>query len=218
MKNPTPTRSIKHEAKRYNMIKSQIVHIAYDLFIQHGIKGVSMDDVAKSAGVSKRTLYESFEDKEALLAAGIEQKFQDYTQRLAKIEKGHFNALEIILLFYEDVIGNLNRHNEKFYTDLKKYPKVLEQIEQNGKLADEKGFALLNKGVKEELFLKNVNLKLITTLEKECLKMLQTSHAFEEFSITEVFSTTLLTFLKGICTEKGRIIIDRFERRRSLLS
>ena len=46
------------------MIKEQIINTAFDLFSQYGIKSVSMDDVAKAAGISKRTLYESFEDKE----------------------------------------------------------------------------------------------------------------------------------------------------------
>ena len=51
------------------MIKEQIINTAFDLFSQYGIKSVSMDDVAKAAGISKRTLYESFEDKETLLIA-----------------------------------------------------------------------------------------------------------------------------------------------------
>ena len=53
------------------MIKEQIINTAFDLFSQYGIKSVSMDDVAKAAGISKRTLYESFEDKETLLIEGI---------------------------------------------------------------------------------------------------------------------------------------------------
>ena len=52
------------------MIKEQIINTAFDLFSQYGIKSVSMDDVAKAAGISKRTLYESFEDKETLLIEG----------------------------------------------------------------------------------------------------------------------------------------------------
>ena len=54
------------------MIKEQIINTAFDLFSQYGIKSVSMDDVAKAAGISKRTLYESFEDKETLLIEGID--------------------------------------------------------------------------------------------------------------------------------------------------
>ena len=58
------------------MIKEQIINTAFDLFSQYGIKSVSMDDVAKAAGISKRTLYESFEDKETLLIEGDRSQFR----------------------------------------------------------------------------------------------------------------------------------------------
>ena len=60
------------------MIKEQIINTAFDLFSQYGIKSVSMDDVAKAAGISKRTLYESFEDKETLLIEGIDHNSESY--------------------------------------------------------------------------------------------------------------------------------------------
>lgn len=53
------------------MNKEQIMMTALDLFSQHGIKSVSMDDLARNMGISKRTIYEFFEDKETLLAEGI---------------------------------------------------------------------------------------------------------------------------------------------------
>ena len=62
------------------MIKEQIINTAFDLFSQYGIKSVSMDDVAKAAGISKRTLYESFEDKETLLIEGIDHNSESLGQ------------------------------------------------------------------------------------------------------------------------------------------
>lgn len=83
------------------MIKEQIINTAFDLFSQYGIKSVSMDDVAKAAGISKRTLYESFEDKETLLIEGIDHNSESLGQYLTGLEKEPFNALEVILLFYD---------------------------------------------------------------------------------------------------------------------
>ena len=200
------------------MIKDQITHTAYELFIRNGIKRVSMDEIAKSAGVSKRTLYESFEDKEALLAEGIEQKSQFFSQRFALIEQGSYNALEIILLFYEEVMKYPCWHNEKFYEDLKKYPKIQDRIALNEKRTGEKCMSLLAQGVKEGVFEKDVKSKLITTLVRELMKMIRPSHVFNEYPVAEVYSTILFTFLRGISTEKGRTIIDRFDLKRSYQS
>ena len=88
------------------MIKEQIINTAFDLFSQYGIKSVSMDDVAKAAGISKRTLYESFEDKETLLIEGIDHNSESLGQYLTGLEKEPFNALEVILLY--------NPQNEMF--------------------------------------------------------------------------------------------------------
>lgn len=86
------------------MIKEQIINTAFDLFSQYGIKSVSMDDVSKAAGISKRTLYESFEDKETLLIEGIDHNTESLGQYLTGLEKEPFNALEVILLFYEEMM------------------------------------------------------------------------------------------------------------------
>ena len=68
------------DVTKTNMIKEQIINTAFDLFSQYGIKSVSMDDVAKAAGISKRTLYESFEDKEPLLIEGIDRNSESLGQ------------------------------------------------------------------------------------------------------------------------------------------
>ena len=63
------------------IIKEQIMLTAFDLFSEHGIKNVSMDDIAHNASISKRTLYELFEDKETLLTECINLS---YTKRFIK--------------------------------------------------------------------------------------------------------------------------------------
>ncbi len=149
------------------MIKEQIINTAFDLFSQYGIKSVSMDDVAKAAGISKRTLYESFEDKETLLI------------------------------------------------DLKKYPKAQQKIEMNKARMGKRCMDLFTRGVKEGVFQKGINFEIMALLVKEQTKMLRPSNVFCKHSITEVYNTILLTFLKGISTEKGRAILDRFDLKQS---
>jgi len=109
------------DVTKKNMIKEQIINTAFDLFSQYGIKSVRTDDVEKAAGISKRTLYESFEDKETLLIEGIDHNTESLGQYLTGLEKEPFNALEVILLFYEEMMKNPRWFNEKFYEDLMEY-------------------------------------------------------------------------------------------------
>ena len=54
-------------------IKDRIVQEAGQLFLEYGIKNISMDQLASSIGISKRTIYENFEDKEQILSTFLEQ-------------------------------------------------------------------------------------------------------------------------------------------------
>lgn len=197
------------------MIKEQIINTAFDLFSQYGIKSVSMDDVAKAAGISKRTLYESFEDKETLLTDGIDLHFKSLGQDLKGLEKESFNALEVILLFYEKIMKKPRWFNEKFYEDLKKYPKAQQKIEMSKARIGKRCMALFTQGVKEGVFQEGINFEIMVLLVKEQMKMLRPSNVFCGHSNTEVYNTILLTFLKGISTEKGRAILDKFVLKQS---
>ena len=197
------------------MIKEQILLTAFDLFSQYGVKSVSMDNIAHNMSISKRTIYEFFEDKEALLIEGMKLNSKHLSLYIEQLEKEPYTVMEVILLFYEELLKNTRWYNKKYYDDLKKYPKALKQAEKNEAIFSDKCLALLERGKKEGVFLQDVNFKILALLAKKQAKMLCPSKIFANYSISEVYNTILLTFLRGISTEKGRIILDRFAIKQS---
>lgn len=195
------------------MIKEEIMLTAFDLFAQYGIKSVSMDDIAHNMGISKRTIYEFFEDKETLLLEGFELNYNKMRLYLEQLEKGAFNSLDIILLFYEEFMKHPRWFNRKFYEDLKRYPKALQKTEEKKNLFLKKCIKLFNLGVKEGVFLPNINFGIVALLAKEQVKMIHPPKTFSNYSIIEVFNTILFTFLRGISTEKGISILERHQLR-----
>ena len=181
------------------VIKEQIMLTAFDLFSEHGIKNVSMDDIAHNASISKRTLYELFEDKETLLTECINLSYTK--MRL---------ALEVALLFYEELMRRPRWFNRKFYDDLKRYPKALQKTEEEKSRFLKKCIKLLSRGAKEGVFQPNINFEIVALLAKEQAKMIRPSKALSNHSVSEVFNTILYTFLRGISTEKGIAILDRY--------
>ena len=169
------------------VIKEQIMLTAFDLFSEHGIKNVSMDDIAHNASISKRTLYELFEDKETLLTECINLSYTK--MRLMKRPRWF---------------------NRKFYDDLKRYPKALQKTEEEKSRFLKKCIKLLSRGAKEGVFQPNINFEIVALLAKEQAKMIRPSKALSNHSVSEVFNTILYTFLRGISTEKGIAILDRY--------
>ncbi|WP_293716277.1 TetR/AcrR family transcriptional regulator [uncultured Parabacteroides sp.] len=197
------------------MNKEQIMMTALDLFSQHGIKSVSMDDIARNMGISKRTIYEFFEDKETLLVKGIEYNHKKMKQVLTELEEGPYSVVEEIILFYEECMKRPRWYNRKFYDDLKRYPKALELNEKNKAEFSKKCMKLFTRGVKEGVFQKGINFEIVTLLAKEQIKMIRPTGAFLNHSVSEVYKTVLFTFLRGICTEKGLAILDRYALKQS---
>ena len=76
------------------VIKEQIMLTAFDLFSEHGIKNVSMDDIAHNASISKRTLYELFEDKETLLTECINLSYTKMRLSMKRLESEPITALD----------------------------------------------------------------------------------------------------------------------------
>lgn len=188
---------------------------ALDLFSQYGVKSVSMDDIARNIGISKRTIYEFFEDKETLLQEAIKTHNNNMRAILKELEKGPYTALDVFVLFYEEFMKRPRWYNRKYYDDLKRYPKAVEQAEKDKADFTQKCIKLLNRGAKEGVFNKDVNIEILALLAREQLKMIRPSKTFLNHSVAEVFTTVLFTFLRGICTEKGLAILERYAVRHS---
>jgi len=198
------------------VVKEQIIIMSLDLFSQYGIKSVSMDDIARNMSISKRTLYGFFEDKETLLVEGLKYINKWATQILDELEKGPYTAIDIIMLFYQELIKRPRWYSRKFYDDLIKYPKASEMKENDRAAFAEKCSDLFLRGVKEGVFQKEVNFEIMTLLAKEQSKMTHPSKTFAQHSNIEVYSTILFTFLRGISTDKGRNILERWYVKRQL--
>lgn len=100
---------------RYEL-RERILHKAMSLFKQQGVKSVRMDDISHALGISKRTLYEVYDNKEQLLLEGLKN---DHEQKLTIIEeytKGkQRNEIEIMVKFVHMQLDELKDVNPLFF-------------------------------------------------------------------------------------------------------
>lgn len=192
------------------IIRNRIIQSAFDLFAQYGIKSISMDTIAHSTGMSKRTIYGHFNDKEELITEGIEF-YCSKTKKLSEVlHKSQLSVLDIVLSFYTMAIKNPQYYSKKFSIDLQKYPLAQKKLEDEKKLFSNECLNLFQRGVNDGIFRKDVNFGILVLLLKEQIIMQHLSKEFSVYSYKDVYNTVLFTFLRGICTAKGIEILEKF--------
>lgn len=194
-------------------VRDRILKEAAKEFFQLGIRNVTMDEIANELGISKRTIYEAFKDKTELLTTCLESYSEELKQKKEEIISNSSNVLESIFTFLKDGISTMNAINPVFINDLKKfYPEVWQSIYLNNEIKNlNLTHKLLRKGVNEGIFLKEINLDIVSKLIMEQVKILADENAFprDKYSVSEVFQNMVISFTRGISTKKGLDIIDQ---------
>jgi AcrR family transcriptional regulator len=105
-------------------LRNKIVDCAAKMFEKKGIRDVTMDDISKRLSISKRTLYEIFEDKETLLLECMMKNQDKRKKEIEKVALRSSDVLEVILYAYLTSLKILHRTNLKFFQDVRTYPRV----------------------------------------------------------------------------------------------
>ncbi len=192
------------------MVQEQILSSAFRLFSQYGIRKVTMNDIARQMNISKKTLYQFFDNKESLLASGLEYRAQMLYNLWEELAQGPYTVLDTILLLFNELVKNTHWYSDRFFDELELFPKAIAQKRIQSKLFELRCLELIDRGIREGVFERDVNYGIVVKLARKHLNMHLPSRSFANYSPHEVYSTTLNVFLRGICTDKGRAILDRW--------
>ncbi len=196
--------------------KERIIAQAMRMFVSQGIKSVRMDDIAQQLGVSKRTLYEFFGDKESLLYLSMEYFFE--CKRLERREAcvGARNVLEAMFR----VLGCIMEDSEVIHRLLgnlrKFYPGVHERLLREGSAKSRCDLGnMLRQGIADGLFVETINVELaITVLYYTASAITDRKDLLlpEGMSEREAFVQIVSNFFRGISTPEGARLVDDYRR------
>ena len=191
-------------------LKGKILDTAMTLFSKKGIKAVKMDDIARTLNISKRTMYELYENKEVLLFEGIKTYNQRRESEMTEFVKGNTNVMDIILNVYKVKVEEFRFTSPSFYDDIEKYPKVMAYLEKSREENRKELAAFLDKGVKEGYFREDIHYDLVTILFDSIGQLFLQKRLYAHFSIESVLNNIMFISLRGICTIKGIEVLDKF--------
>ena len=190
-------------------LRERIIEKAMQDFSKHGIRAVKMDMLAKELGISKRTMYEIFEDKETLLFEGIKvygERKREYMHSYA--EEGH-DVIDIIMEAYHMKVEEVRAVNPDFYLDLMKYPRLAQHMKEAQQKSREGFLAFMKRGVDDGYFRPDVNYELVPHIFDALGQYILTNSLVQQYSVEELFSNCFLIALRGFCTDKGLHTIDK---------
>lgn len=177
------------------------------LYLKFGIRAVTMDDVANEFGISKKTLYQYFNDKEDLVSQVIDFYLENPVFKLKSDEPG--NAVDHYFSLRKHVSNVLKHFNNNLEFELKKtYPALYKKVHSfKRERIYNNTFNNIKKGIEEGFFREELNPDIIAKLHvgRILLTLNPDNLVFtdEEVSKMELFDQVMDYHIHGICTEKG---------------
>lgn len=193
---------------------------AEKMYRRYGIKSVTMDDVARDLGISKKTLYEYFKDKEDLISKVLDQALAIHHGRIQTIESKKLNAVEELLELYRMIHHMFADYNPSMEYDIRKYyPALFSKLRGiRRKSIFDFTLANLQKGKKEGYYRQELNTRIIARLQVFYVENLFDSDLFSQTEITtlRVFTEFFVYNLQGILSLEGRKFFEKnFHRMKS---
>lgn len=191
-------------------VRETVLTYTMRAFMERGIKSVTMDDIAEGLSMSKRTLYEMFQDKETLLLESLKLYRQLFMQDMERYARTSDNVLAIILYSFKKKLDELRVTDMRFYRDMNRYPNVMAYLKAfHGRDARRSVEAFLQ-GVRQGLFREDINYEIVQVLIAEQMKLLFETEGWKRFTATDMFRAIVLVNVRGICTPEGNRILDEF--------
>lgn len=196
-------------------IRNLIIAEAAELFKVNGIKSVTMDSIASHLGMSKRTIYEIFSDKDDLLVGVFNWMGERQKELVIRVLDESGNSIAAIFKLMEINLNHFQEMSPAFQADMKKFHQVLLMKKSDKyEIPDLRYYIqLIEKGIRDKLFRKEINPDLVNRCLFSLIRSIidQDLYPSEQFHRREVLKNTFISYLRGISTTEGIEMINKLE-------
>jgi TetR/AcrR family transcriptional regulator, cholesterol catabolism regulator len=198
--------------------KERIASKAEELFMQFGIRSVSMDDIANNLGMSKKTLYQYFADKDELVEAVVDAHINEVEGDCMNCRRDAQDAIHEIFLTMEHIMEEFKNMNPMLLYDLEKFhykayqrfkdykDKFLLQIIRNN----------IEWGIKDELYRADLNIDVLSKYRIESIMIPFNVAVFPpgKYNLGTTSEIMIENFTYGLATIKGHKLIQKYNEQR----
>ncbi len=193
-------------------VRERIITEAGMLFGKYGIRSMTMDALAEEMGISKRTIYERFKDKDTLLLEVIQYYREQRTKEAFQIIDQSDNAIEAMFRIIKVTISQIAQLNPVFFHDIKKYhTRVYKQCSDGTEIRDQSiTHKLLETGISQHIFRSDIRIEIVNRTLHTLFDLFGHDSTLVEagFNRKEMFEHMIIPYLRGISTERGVHILE----------
>ena len=196
----------------------RIKQTAHGLFMQFGLRSVSMDDIANSLGISKKTIYQFYQDKDALVEDVIASIIEHNQFCCQKDREGSMNAIHEIFLAMDFMMEIFKSMNPSLVFDMQKYyPGAFVKFsEHKNNYLQVMIKANILRGIEEELYREDLQVEILSRFRVESM-MLPFNPDFQskvKFNLAVIEEELILHFLFGLVSLKGYKMAIKYQQDR----
>ena len=196
----------------------RILTKSHELFMLYGIRSVSMDEIANHLGMSKKTIYQYFKDKDALVEGVINIEIEMHQDEFSKYAAISDNAIHEIFLTLDTVEEMLKHMNPSVMFDLQKYHSTAFEKFRTHKntFFYEIIKANIERGKQEGLFRADIDIDVLTRYRLANMFLMFDFEHFpsNKFTPIQIISETTDNFLHGMSTQAGLKAIEAYKQER----
>ena len=195
-------------------MENRILFKARDLMLRNGVKHVTMDDIANQLGMSKKTIYQFYKDKDALVMAVVNFELEEQSSKCQRTQDTADNAVHEMFMLLEDIQQMFKNMNPMTMNEIAKYyPEAFARI-QNHK--DEFMHQIIKtnliKGIEQGVYRKEIDPEILSIyrLETSFVPFNPQLYPFSKFDIGKVTLQIIENFIYGVMSLKGIELMEKY--------
>ena len=200
-------------------VKDRILQKTQELFNRYGIRSVSMDDIATQVGISKKTVYQYYADKDELVEAVFDVMVEGPRASCELCSNEAENPIHEVFLIFDHTQHIFSTINPSLLFDMEKYhPRAYKKFQEfkNGFLYRNIK-SNLEKGVEEEWYRSDIDTDVLTRLRLHTTMLSFNTDVFpnNRTALLHIETQLIEHFLYGLATPRGQKLIDKYKQQRT---
>jgi len=195
--------------------KEKLLKGAEELFMRFGVRSITMDDIARHLGISKKTIYQHFADKDDVVVSVAKSRLEKQRQQFEKATAESKNSVEEMVKLSYCIKENMRDTNPSVLFDMQKYHQRAWNVwlEFKHKFIRQSVMQSLKRGMEEGYFRSDINTDILVIMRLEVVQMAFDNMVFprDQFNLAEVQTHLFDHFVHGILTDKGKKLYQKYK-------